>query len=162
MPSFVQRLQECSTISVGRRAADWEEAVRIGGRLMVDAHLVEPRYIDAIVNNHREIGPYFVIAPGIAMPHAKPEHGVLETGYALITLAEPVEFGDEDNDPVDVLIFAGAINREEHNQEVIPQIAELCDSEEVIDALRAARDVEAATAILSEFEQTLEAGEPDR
>ena len=160
MPSFVQRLQEHNTISVGRRAADWEEAVRLGGRLMIDAHLVEPRYIDEIVKNHREIGPYFVIAPGIAMPHAKPENGVLKTGYALVTLAEPVEFGDEDNDPVDVLIFAGAINREEHNQEVIPQIAELCDSEDVIDALRRARDVETATTILKDFEQTLETGEP--
>ena len=162
MPSFVKRIQESNTIAVGRRAADWEEAVRDGGQLMVDARLVEPRYIDAIVRNHREIGPYFVIAPGIAMPHAKPEHGVLSTGYALVTLAEAVEFGDEDNDPVDILIFAGAINRDEHNQEVIPQIAELCDNEEVIDALRKARDVGAVTAILQEFERALEAGELDQ
>ncbi len=162
MSSFVQQIQESNTIAVDRRAVDWEEAVRLGGRLMVDAQLVESRYIDAIVRNHREIGPYFIIAPGIAMPHARPENGVLSTGYALVTLSEPVEFGDEENDPVDILIFAGATDRERHNQEVIPQIAELCDSEDVIDALRNARDVAAVRSILTEFERALEMGESDR
>ncbi|MFW5827314.1 MAG: PTS sugar transporter subunit IIA, partial [Alkalispirochaeta sp.] len=65
---------------MNQSVADWEEAIRVGGRLMIDAGLVEPRYIDAIISNHKEMGPYFVIAPGIAMPHAKPENGVLATG----------------------------------------------------------------------------------
>jgi mannitol/fructose-specific phosphotransferase system IIA component (Ntr-type) len=159
MASFVQRLLTTKTIAVRLAATDWESAVRDGGRLMVDAGLVEQRYIDAIVTNHKEIGPYFVIAPGIAMPHAKPENGVLETGYALVTLASPVEFGDADNDPVDVLIYAGAINREEHNQEAVPQIAELCDSERFVDALRKAATLEEVEGVLVDFERALEAGE---
>jgi PTS system ascorbate-specific IIA component len=144
---------------VKRSVTDWEEAVRIGGGLMVDAGLVEPRYIDTIVSNHKEMGPYFVVAPGIAMPHAKPENGVLKTGYAVMTLASPVEFGDEENDPVDILIFAGAVDREEHNQEAVPQIAELCDSDRFIDALRTAQDQAEVFTVLDEFERALNAGE---
>jgi PTS system ascorbate-specific IIA component len=144
---------------VKRTVTDWEEAVRIGGGLMVDAGLVEPRYIDTIVSNHKEMGPYFVVAPGIAMPHAKPENGVLKTGYAVMTLASPVEFGDEENDPVDILIFAGAVDREEHNQEAVPQIAELCDSDRFIDALRTAQDQAEVFTVLDEFERALNAGE---
>lgn len=159
MASFVGRLRQSNTIAVKQSVTDWEEAVRIGGRLMVAAGLVEPRYIDAIIANHKEMGPYFVIAPGIAMPHAKPENGVIKTGYAVVTLSAPVEFGDEDNDPVDVLIFAGAVDREEHNQEAVPQIAELCDSERFIDALRNAADPNAVHGILEEFERALNAGE---
>lgn len=161
MASFVQRLIDTGTIEVGVPASDWEAAVRHGGRLMIDAGLVEERYVEAIIRNHREIGPYFVIAPGIAMPHAKPENGVIKTGYALVTLNTPVEFGDEDNDPVDILIFAGAINREEHNQEAVPQIAELCDSDEYIEALRSAPDRAAAEAVLTRFANALETGELD-
>ncbi len=159
MASFVGRLRQSNTIAVKQPVTDWEEAVRVGGRLMVEAGLVETRYIDAIVTNHKEMGPYFVIAPGIAMPHAKPENGVIKTGYAVMTLSTPVEFGDEENDPVDLLIFAGAVDREEHNQEAVPQIAELCDSERFIDALRNAPDAEAVHGVLAEFERALNAGE---
>ena len=159
MASFVDRLIESDTIAVGVNAADWEDAVRTGGAMMVEKGLAEGRYIDAIVDNHKTIGPYFIVAPGIAMPHAKPENGVLKTGYALMTLETPVEFGDEENDPVDILIFAGAINREEHNQEAIPQIAELCDSEEYIEALRNAGDKGAVVSALKRFAAALDAGE---
>lgn len=126
---------------------------------MVDAGLIEQRYVEAIIENHKTTGPYFVIAPGIAMPHAKPERGVLQTGYALVTLDKPVEFGDPDNDPVDILIFAGAINREEHNHEAVPQIAELCDSEAYIAKLREAGTTGEVEQVLTEFATALEAGE---
>lgn len=161
MASFVERLIESGTIAVGREAADWEESVRMGGKMMIDAGLASESYIEAIIDNHKTIGPYFIIAPGIAMPHAKPENGVLKTGYALVTLKTPVVFGDEENDPVDILIFAGAINREEHNQEAIPQIAELCDSEKYIEALRNAGSKAAVESVLKEFAAALEAGELD-
>jgi ascorbate PTS system EIIA or EIIAB component len=159
VPDFVDRIIESGTIAVRMEASDWEASVRQGGAMMVAAGLVEERYLDAIVDNHRTIGPYFVLAPGIAMPHAKPENGVLKTGYALVTLATPVSFGDAENDPVDILIFAGAVNREEHNQEVVPQVAELCDSDEYIQALRECATVEEATAVLRDFARALEAGE---
>ena len=41
-------------------------------------------------------------------PHARPENGVLATGYALVTLKRGVEFGDAENDPIDVLVFMAA------------------------------------------------------
>lgn len=161
MASFVERLIESGTIAVGAKVADWEDSIRYGGLLMVNAGLAESRYIDAIIENHKTIGPYFVIAPGIAMPHAKPENGVLKTGYALVTLSEPVVFGDDDNDPVDILIFAGAINREEHNQEAIPQIAELCDNEAYIERLRQAGDTRTVETVLLDFARAMDAGELD-
>ncbi len=161
MANFVDRLITSGTIAVGKEARDWEDAVRTGGLMMVNAGMVNKSYIEAIIANHKEIGPYFVIAPGIAMPHAKPENGVLKTGYALITLKKPVVFGDKENDPVDILIFAGAINREEHNQEVIPQIAELCDSKKYIEALRKADSKSGVEKVLKEFVADLESGELD-
>ena len=161
MPCFVDRLIASNTIAIGKEVAGWEEAVRLGGKMMVDAGLIKESYVDAMVNNHKTIGPYYILTPGLAMPHAKPENGVLKTGYALLTLKTPVEFGDEENDPVDILIFAGAINREEHNQEAVPQIAEICDSEKYTDALRASKTNEEAIEVLKDFAAAFEAGEFD-
>lgn len=159
MASFVERLLGSNTLAVKESIDSWESAIRFGGDMMVSQGLCTPGYIDAIIENHKTIGPYFVLAPGIAMPHAKPENGVLQTGYALVTLSTPVEFGDEENDPVDILIFAGAINREEHNTEVVPQIAELCDSETHIEAIRKAHTHEQLVEALKAFEQAFEDGE---
>lgn len=161
MAGFVEQLIASNTIAVNCKVADWEEAIRLGGALMKEAGLIQESYIDAIIDNHNHIGPYFIIAPGLAMPHAKPENGVVRTGYALLTLSSAVEFGDEDNDPVDLLIFAGAINREEHNQEVIPQIAELCDSAHYIQALRTAQNVPEVITTLKDFTIALAKGELD-
>ncbi|GAL17715.1 PTS systemIIA component [Vibrio maritimus] len=39
---------------------------------------VEASYLEAIKAKHEEIGAYYVLAPKIAMPHARPEDGVNE------------------------------------------------------------------------------------
>lgn len=92
------------TIALRVSAADWEEAVRAAGQLLVASGAAEPRYIDGMIRTVRELGPYIVIAPGIALPHARPEEGALREGYALVTLAQPLNFGNPDNDPVQVVI----------------------------------------------------------
>ena len=94
--------------------ANWEEAVRAGGKLLLDHDLCEPGYIDAMVQAVRDMGPYMVLAPGIALAHARPEDGMLKVGMSIINLAEPVEFGNEANDPVSLVISFGGIDQESH------------------------------------------------
>lgn len=101
-------------VAVNVTTSDWEDAVDIVGRIMVDAGFVQMRYVDAMKHTIKELGPYSVIAPGIAMPHARPEDGVLKSGFALITLATPVEFGSSQNDPVQIVIAFGAVDKEQH------------------------------------------------
>jgi PTS system ascorbate-specific IIA component len=64
-----------------------------------------------IVEEH---GPYIVLAPGLALAHARPEDGVLRVCLAVVTLAEPVAFGHPDNDPVDVVFAFGSPDAEQH------------------------------------------------
>ena len=86
---------------------DWEGAVRAGGQLLLDGGICEERYVDAMVDAVRRLGPYMVLAPGIALAHGRPEDGVLKAGMSIINLAEPVEFGSEANDPVYLVISFG-------------------------------------------------------
>lgn len=102
------------TIRVNVKAENWEEAVKISGELLVETGMAEPRYINEMVKTTKELGPYCVIAPGIAIPHGRPEFGVLETGYSAITLTKPVEFGNPDNDPVFLVIALCAVDHDSH------------------------------------------------
>lgn len=80
------------------------------------ADVVEPRYYQAILDGVEQFGPYFVIAPGLAMPHGRPEEGVKKTGFSLVTLKKPLEFNHEDNDPVDILITMAAVDANTHQK----------------------------------------------
>ena len=95
-------------------AADWEAAVTAAGNLLVDGGYVSPNYIKAMINAVHEMGPYMVLAPGLALAHARPEDGVLKMGISLVTLATPVNFGSEANDPVNLVIAFGGTDHESH------------------------------------------------
>lgn len=103
-----------SLIKLQARAEDWQDAVRQGGALLVAAGKCEARYVDAMVDAVRTMGPYMVLAPGLALAHARPEDGVLELGLSVITLATPVEFGSQTNDPVSLIISFGGVDKESH------------------------------------------------
>lgn len=119
-------------------AASWEDAIKEGGRILVDKGAATEEYLENIVRKCKENGPYIVIAPGIAMPHARPEEGALALGYGIVTLKNPVVFNDPDNDPVSLLIFMAAPSVKEHNEVAVSQIADLCDDEEAVEKIIAA------------------------
>ena len=129
-------------IDIKYPAADWQSAVRRGCELLERAGAVSDAYYEAILENVRKNGPYFVLIPGFAMPHAAPsaESGVRTVGFSLVTLQNPVSFGHESNDPVDVLIGVCAPNRDEFNEQAMVEVMELIDDEPRMERLRAAED----------------------
>ena len=132
-------LAENKSIRLQAEAETWQDAVKIGVDLLVAADVVEPRYYQAILDGVEQFGPYFVIAPGLAMPHGRPEEGVKKTGFSLVTLKKPLEFNHDDNDPVDILITMAAVDANTHQEVGIMQIVNLFEDEENFDRLRACR-----------------------
>lgn len=74
---------ENGAFALGQEAADWKAAVKLGTDLLVKAGAAEERYYEAILKMTEELGPYYVIAPGIAMPHTRPENGAKKQALRL-------------------------------------------------------------------------------
>lgn len=91
-----------------------EEAIKAAGQLLVDANLAEDRYVEAMIQSYHENGPYFVLAPRIALPHSRPEDGVKEACVSLVRLKGDVKFGHKTNDPVRLVFGLGASSSDEH------------------------------------------------
>jgi PTS system ascorbate-specific IIA component len=70
--------------------------------------------VDRCIATVEELGPYMVVAPGVALAHARPEDGAVALGLSAVTLREPVEFGHAENDPVDVVFAFGSPDRDQH------------------------------------------------
>ena len=95
-------------------AKDWEDAIRQAAQPLIDEHKVLQSYVDDIILGVKENGPYIVLTKHVALPHARSESGALETAIGVATLKEPVEFGNEANDPVKFLFCLSAADNSAH------------------------------------------------
>lgn len=147
--SLLQDLLSEDNVSFRYPAETWEDVIRHGGQLMVDAGFTDPTYTAAMIDVVRDMGPYIVLAPGLAMPHARPEMGAKQVGAALVTLEKPIDFGSPENDPVSVAIFLCAPNKDEHIQ-LLTDIATLFEDEEFLDAAVNFESIEDVQSFLAE------------
>lgn len=103
-----------SLIKIDVDAKTKEEAVRMAGKVLFENNYVEERYIEAMVKTMEEFGSYIVITKGIALPHARPDEGAKKSGFCILRLKNPIKFGNEENDPVEILIGLSSLGNEEH------------------------------------------------
>lgn len=137
---MIETLLSEETVAVGVSAKDWREAVRKGGELLVRAGKVREEYIDAMIETVETTGPYIVIAPGVAMPHARSEKGALDIGLSLLLLKTPVEFGNPDNDPVQIVISLSAKDNASH-LDLLADIMRLLEDEGFLALAKASPDI---------------------
>ena len=145
-PNLLDLLTE-STVQAQQAVTNWEEAADRVGKLLVDAGTVEPRYIEAMKQVLREMGAYAVIAPGIVLLHARPEDGVIEPTFGMITLATPVPFGHPDNDPVDIVLAFGAVDKQAHVT-ALQQLAKLLMDPNAVERIRTASDDQELVSVI--------------
>ncbi|NBM83010.1 PTS transporter subunit EIIA [Proteus sp. G4404] len=137
-------------VQVIPQVKDWHEAIKIACQPLIDKGCIEPRYVDAIYKSHEQIGPYYVLGPGIAMPHARPEEGVNQLSLALTIIEKGVEFGANENDPVKLLIVLAATDNDSHINAIV-KLAELFDNQDDIDTLLQAKSKAEVLAVINHY-----------
>lgn len=138
------------TIQVKTAVTDWQQALDDCAAPLLATGVITPAYTEAIRAQHRQLGPYYVLAPGLAMPHARPEEGANAVGLSLLKLQKGVAFGADDFDPVDVIIMLAAPDKNSHI-EAIAALAELFSSDEAMAELHQAQSVEDIKQIIHRF-----------
>jgi PTS system ascorbate-specific IIA component len=138
-------------IRIGEPAADWRAAVRASGDALVASGATEPAYTDEMIATVEQLGPYIVIAPGIALAHARPSPAVHRAGISIVTLAGGVPFGHRQNDPVFLVVGLAAPDDEGHVT-ALATLAELLAAEDRRNALLGAPDAETVRRLIATYE----------
>ncbi|MBS0907965.1 PTS sugar transporter subunit IIA [Tatumella sp. JGM118] len=125
-------------IRVCDRLDNWQQAIELAGEPLLREGVISRRYIEEIIAEHRRTGPYYVLAPGVAMPHSRPENGSHGIGLSLLVVKDGVAFGSDGNDPVRLIFLLAAKDADSHIS-LISSLAELLDDEDNI-ALLASGD----------------------
>jgi PTS system ascorbate-specific IIA component len=121
--------------------SDWQGAVRAAGAALTAAGIAQPSYADEMIRMIEEHGPYVVIAPGLALAHARPGPEVLKDGIAVVTLETPILFGHPYNDPVSV-VLALAVDSPDAHVALVAELANLFNDSTAITDLAAATTVD--------------------
>jgi len=129
-----------SAIVIAADAADWREAVTLAGEALARSGAAKPEYAREMIRMIEEHGPYVVIAPGLALAHARPGPEVLADGLAIVTLANPVTFGHPHNDPVSVVLGLAVATAAEHLA-IVAAVANVFNDSSAIADLAAATTV---------------------
>lgn len=149
---MVDYLINRDTIRLHVKARNWKQAVRQGVSPLIRQGAVEPRYYRAIIESVKKNGPYFVLMPQVALPHARPEEGALDQGFSLITLRQPINFGSVENDPIRVLLTFSAKDADDQLEGALAQAVTIFEDEHRIEAIIKCSTVEAIIDILKSID----------
>ena len=146
--NLAQAFKENHSIRLGLTAKDWKEAVKLSVTPLIESGAVKPQYQNAIIESTESYGPYYILMPGMAMPHARPEAGVQRDAFSLVTLTEPVTFTD--GKEVQVLLALAATSSKIHTSVAIPQIIALFELDHSIERLVNCKTPEEVLAMVEE------------
>ncbi|MFB5664074.1 BglG family transcription antiterminator [Alteribacillus sp. HJP-4] len=127
------------TIQLKKHVNSWQEAISVAAQPLIDQQSIRPHYVQAMIDNVDELGPYIVIAPRIAIPHARPESGVERLGMSFLRLKEPVYFSEKEKHRAQIVIVLAAIDNQSHLK-ALAQLTELLSNEDNVEQLISASD----------------------
>lgn len=141
-------------IALDFSADTWQEALQLGGNLLMEEGSVTQSYIDSIIRNVEINGPYFVFWPGVALAHANVNSKSIPFQASLIRLKHPVAFHNDLNDPVKY-IFTFIASDTPGNDDKIVSIINLASSPTLFQHLDQAKTPEEAFEIIRKTERGL-------
>ena len=111
--------------------SSWEEAIRVSSEELVKQNYIEETYVDAMIQSVKEYGPYIVIAPNIAMPHARPEAGSNKVGFSIMVCKEPVAFSEKPEHHARLFVTLSCVSADTHLQMIQALVGILGEQEQV-------------------------------
>ncbi len=148
---MLSELLEGGHVVLDAECETWQEAVRASGMPLVATGDITEEYIDAVIANIEEAGPYVVITKHVALPHATNRVGVNETAMSCVRLRTPVEFGSAENDPVKYEFMLATVDATSHLQALMSLVG-LLRTQEFLDLLATATHGDEIVSYVREFE----------
>lgn len=150
-PMIQDILMDCN-ILISEQKLDWKEAIAYSASSLLKLGVIDENYIKSMIHSVEEFGPYIVMAPHMALAHARPEDGVNELGFSVSIFKNPVSFGDEDEQQVSVIFCLSAVDSYSHLN-IMKSLVNLIRSTDKIERLSRANNKEEVKKILLDIKR---------
>ncbi|MGM7724339.1 BglG family transcription antiterminator [Metabacillus sp. Hm71] len=148
-PVLNELLKE-ETVQIVEQLSDWEEAVKVAANPLLATGAIKSSYIEAMIENIKTLGPYVVIGPEVAIPHARPEAGVNQVGMSFLKLNKPVYFLNDEKYPVRLLFCIAAIDNTTHLK-ALSQLTKLLSEKNNVDLLKEVDSIEKIKELFNQY-----------
>ncbi|MFH0255817.1 PTS sugar transporter subunit IIA [Vibrio rumoiensis] len=127
-------LIESEAIQIGIKESNWEDVIQLAAKPLIKNGYLTEAYAESVIESTQSNGAYYVFDEGIAIPHARPECGVIKNCFSLVLLEKPISFNG--SVPADIIIMFGATDSNGHIEQGIGSIVSMLDDEDKIQAIR--------------------------
>ena len=148
---YLHHLLPPDHIELDVACTDWRDAIRKSAQKLMEWGYIEKRYVDAMIANVEENGPYIVLSRGFAVPHEGLEQGSVRVGMYLIRLKTPVPFDAEEFDPVEFVCCLSAVDHKTHLKAFF-NLVNMLQEEEFKEMLRQCSTPAEAASIIEKYE----------
>ncbi len=93
---------------------NWQDAIKSSSKGLLEGGYIKESYLQAMIDCVVDYGPYIVIAPNVAMPHARPETGSVKPGFSIMICKEPVVFSKEDDLTARLFVTLSCVSSDTH------------------------------------------------
>lgn len=152
---MLTNLLNAKTVRVETSCVDYTDAIDISSGLLVKTGSIKESYVNAIKKSLEKNGPYMVLAPEVALLHARPEDGVNEACMSLLVVNSGVAFGHKEHDPVKLIFTFGAVDNTSH-LEALKELMALLTNESSFRRLKQAVTKEEVLQIIKNQESIVE------
>lgn len=150
-----KKLSDClplDRIQLGVHAETWQEAVQLAAEPLLQCGGITESYHLKMLENIERFRAYVVVKKSVAMPHARPEDGALDTQASLVLLSKGVKFGHSKNDPVRVVFVLTSIDGHQHLR-ALNTFRKMIATEDALTYLKQMKDREVCKQWIAELEQ---------
>ncbi|SCT94202.1 PTS system, IIA component [Staphylococcus xylosus] len=126
-------------IQILDKVETWEQAITIAANPLLTQDYFAPSYVTAMIDSVKELGPYIVIAPEIAIAHARPNDDVKHIGLSLLKLNEHINFSEEGHF-ASLIFVLSAVDNDGHLA-ILRNLATKLGNQDIVNQLLAAQEV---------------------
>lgn len=134
-----------SAVRFEEQCKTWQQAVQIACQPLEEQGIIRHEYTQAIIRETEAQGPWYILSPAFALPHARPEEGVLssESHLSLLCLGNNLAFPEHPD--VRLIIILAAASSQQHIEKIQQLICWLDEDErlEILSTINDSADFDA-------------------
>lgn len=127
----------------------WQESIKLAASCLVEDNIITTNYVNKMIENIVKLGPYILISPDVALPHARCDDGVIKSGISLLKLNHRVCF-DPVNKKTSLIIIVVASSSGLIHLELLKYITTILSNNKKYNQLLKSQDVESIYKIFNE------------
>jgi ascorbate PTS system EIIA or EIIAB component len=142
-------LIEKERVAFAEGFANWEDAVRAAAQPLLRDKAIEEVYISDMISCIHTYGPYIVIAPDVAMPHAQGGKGVRETSVSFMKVNKAVHFSDSSEHDARLFFIVASVDNAAHLS-MLQSLVEALSDEAFVAKLLDVQDINQLKQLVAE------------